>query len=315
MRVVYFGSGTFSVPSLQALLAGSHEVVRVFTQPARPAGRGGKLKPTPIAETAAEAGVEVVETANINTEESVARIRAVKPELICVVDFGQLLRESVMASAPLGAMNLHASLLPELRGAAPVNWAIIRGHERTGVTTFRIVRAMDAGPIYLQQAADIGPEETAEDLLARLAELGSALVVETVDRLAEGTIEPIAQDDEQATLAPRLKKNDGVIDFAADAEAICRLVRGTWPWPGAQAGFRRAGGKAVPVTIAAAAPAEGEAGETPGELGPGLTVSAGRGRFAVRRLRPAGKRLMEWRDFVNGYRVQPGDRFVAVARR
>ena len=308
MRIVYCGSGTFSVPSLQAVLSTTgQELVAVITQPARAAGRGGKARPTPVADAARRAGLEPLECPDINADESLAQLRALKPDVICVVDFGQLISQDVIDSAPRGAFNVHASLLPELRGAAPVNWAIIRGHRRTGVTTFRIVPAMDAGPIYLQSATDIGPGETAEELKARLARTGAEAVCRTLAMLAAGEAEPREQDHAQATTAPRLKKADGIIDWAADAETICNLVRGTWPWPGAQTVLCRPDGSELPVTVAAAEVAPGAAEGPPGVLGADLAVSTGRGRVRIVRIRPAGKRLMAWRDFVNGYRPQAGD--------
>ncbi len=308
MRVVYFGSGTFSVPSLQAVLAKRHEVVGVFTQPARPAGRKGGVRPTPIARAAREAGREAIECADINAGEATARIRASKPDVICVVDFGQMIRRNVLECAPRGAFNLHGSLLPKLRGAAPVNWAIIRGYERTGVTTFRIVKEMDAGAVYLQSATDIGPDETAEELKARLAEMGAEAVCRTLDLIESGRAEPREQDHSQATFARRMKKTDGIVDWAADGAAVCNLIRGTWPWPGARTVLRRGGGGDIALTIALARAAPGPAEGEPGTLDGELCVSTGKGRVRIVRVQPAGKRLMEWRDFVNGYRPQPGDR-------
>lgn len=310
MRIVYFGSGLFSVPSLRAVLKSGHDVAGVFTQPARPAGRSGTPRATPVAETAAEAGANVIEVENINASESVARLRSLGADVIAVADFGQILRRGVLESPRLCAMNLHASLLPELRGAAPINWAIIRGYRTTGLTTFRIVRSMDAGAIYLTQPLEIGPQETAEELKARLAEAGAGLMVRTLDLLASGSAEAYEQNHSAATLAPMLKKSDGVIDWSADAATIGNLVRGTWPWPGGQAKFEHAGRAAMPVLFARATAGDGDARSAPGEVDDELLVAAGRGRLRVLELRPAGKRLMSWRDFVNGYRVKAGDRFV-----
>ena len=308
MRVVYFGSGTFSVPSLRAVLSSGHETVGVFTQPARRAGRGGKLRPTPVALAAAEAGREAAEAPDINADDVVDRIRSLRADVICVVDFGQMIRRNVLAAAPHGAMNLHGSLLPELRGAAPINWALIRGYRRTGVTTFRIVQKMDAGPMYLQAATEIAPEETADGLKERLAEIGAKTVCRTLDLLETGQARPAEQDHDLATLAPRLTKSDGRLDFTAEAASICNRIRGVWPWPGGQAVVHRQAGRDVPAVIAAALVEPGPAAGEPGVLDEDLCISTGQGRLRVVRIRPAGKRLMEWRDFVNGYRLQPGDR-------
>lgn len=309
MRVVYFGSGTFSVPSLKAVLASGHEVAGVFTQPARPAGRGVHARPTPVAEAARQAGCAATETPDINGEGSRAAIAALRPEVICVADFGQMIRRRILGLPRHGVFNVHASLLPELRGAAPINWAIIRGHATTGVTTFRVVPEMDAGPIYLQAATEIGPQETAEDLKDRLAAMGAELACRTLDLLAGGQAQDRQQDHSRATLAPRLQKADGLIDWSRDARSICNLVRGVWPWPGGQAAFCRCDGHVVPVTIAEAAVEPGPASRPPGELDAELIVACGEGRVRIRRIRPAGKRLIDWRDFVNGYRVRAGDQF------
>lgn len=313
MRAVYFGSGAFSVPSLRAVLASCHELAGVFTQPGRPAGRGGKVRHTPIAQAARQAGLEVVECGDVNAPEAIADLRARRADVICVADFGQMLRRKVLASARLGAVNVHASLLPELRGAAPVNWALIRGYRRTGVTTFRIVRAMDAGAVYRQAATEIGPDETADELAGRLAEMGGEALRWTLDALADGSAEAVEQDHTRATLAPRLRKEDGVVDWSAGAETVCNRVRGTWPWPGAQA-VLCSGGRELAVTIAAAAVEPGGARGAPGVLDGDLAVSTGSGRVRIVRVRPAGKRLMDWRDFVNGYRPRAGDGFAGDRR-
>jgi len=358
MRIVLCGSGDFGVPTLQAILAARHDVAALVTQPARPAGRGGHLRHTPLSQAATVAGLRVLEIEKINRPESVADIAELKPEVIVVVAFGQMIRAQVRGLAPLGAFNLHASLLPELRGAAPINWAVIRGYKRTGVTTFSLVDALDAGPMYVQAGMDISVEETVEDLKPLLAAMGAKAVCETLDLLAGGGAMPQPQDDSKATLAPMLKKTDGVIDWKAPAETIRNLIHGTWPWPTAQTMFQHADApdKQVQVDIARARvmetkrdagvpPACGEAilaspddvvhsgtpgndedaGETPsshadkmsasqtpppGTVRADLTVATGEGTLQITRLQPAGKRVMEWRDFVNGYRVRPGDRFV-----
>ncbi len=312
MRVVYFGSGSFSVPSLLAVLESPHEVVGIYTQPARPAGRGGHARPTPVAEAGLAAGCPVVECPNINAPEVVAEILVLNADVICVVDFGQFIKQPVLDAVRLGAFNLHGSLLPLLRGAAPIQWAIIRGFQTTGVTSFRIVLAMDAGPIYLQQAVEIAPEVSAEQLKQSLAQVGARTVCRTLDSLADGSARPVEQDHSLATLAPRLKKSDGHIDWSADAPAIHNLIRGTWPWPGGQAAVRRQFGKDVPVTIARARPLPGPACGQPGELDAEMAVATGAGRLGIEEIHPAGKRLMTWLDFINGYRLAPGDRLIGV---
>lgn len=310
MRVVFFGSGSFAVPSLAAVLASRHNVSLLVTQPARPAGRGGKLRRTPAAVLAAEHGVDIFECPDVNAADAIAAIKAHQADVICVVDFGQMIWADARNAARLGAFNMHGSLLPALRGAAPVNWAIINGLSRTGVTTFQVVDAMDAGAMYLQRETDIAPHETTVDLKERLAVLGAEAVCETLDRLAAGDIEAIDQDHSLKTLAPKLSKADGLIDFTTDAVSIRNRIHGTWPWPGGQAVVKRAAGKDIPVVIARAEALEG-AGQA-GVLNDDMRVGTGEGLLRVVEVKPAGKRLMPWVDFLNGSRLAPGDRFAAA---
>ncbi len=312
MRVLFCGSGYFALPSLRAILESEHELVGVVTQPPRTAGRGGKLRPTLIAEQGQSSGLEVVEQSDINSSDAIEDIRRRRPDVICVVDFGQFIRSAVCQTAPKGTFNLHGSLLPKLRGAAPVNGAIIQGYEQTGVTTFSIVPAMDAGPIYDQKTTDIRPEETAEELRARLAELGAALVCETLDMLAADSAKPRPQNDAEATLAPRLTKHDGRLDFSLAADAIRNRIHGTWPWPGGQALLQRQAGKAVSVLIARAAVVDQSSDLAPGTFTPELLVATGDKLLEVQQIKPAGRKLIEFKDLVNGYRLQAGDRFVEV---
>ena len=310
MRVVFCGSGSFATPSLHAILETDHEVVGVVTQPPRRAGRGSKVRATLVADLARQMDLALLETDDVNAAGAVKFIADAKPDAICVVEFGQMIAAHVRTIPATDTFNVHASLLPELRGAAPVNWAIIRGHKRTGVTTFSLADRMDAGAMYLKSATDIAPGETAGELRIRLAQMGANTACETLNLLAGGWARGEEQDHEAATFAPRLKKADGIIDWAVDARAICQLVHGTWPWPGAQAVFGHAEGRMLSVAIAAAAVVNTPTDDPIGQLDEDLTVATGAGRLAVRKIKPAGKRLMSWRDFVNGYRVSPGDSFI-----
>ncbi len=316
MRIVFCGSGDCGILTLRALTAGGdHEITLVITQPARPAGRGGKLTPTPVSVAAGELALPAMAVADINAPESLAAIAKAEPEVVLVIDFGQKIGAEVCGLAAHGAVNMHGSLLPRLRGAAPINWAIIRGCERTGVTTFRIVERMDAGEMFCRKATDIDPDETAEQLRARLAQLAVEAVLETLGMFAGGPCQGRQQDESQATRAPRLKKSDGVIDFSADAVTIRNLIHGTWPWPGGQAVYVSAAGKSTSVVIAGARAADAEAANPEaGTLARDGTILCGRGRLEIRQIKPAGRRLMSWGDFVNGYRVGPGARFAAVPK-
>ncbi|OPX21864.1 MAG: hypothetical protein B1H04_05945 [Planctomycetales bacterium 4484_123] len=314
MKVLFCGSGRCGLPTLRRLADAGHEVVGAVSQPPRRAGRGGRLRPTPVAELAGELGLEVMAVEDINDPRVVRDMAAAGADVTVVVDFGQKLGLPARSAARLGAFNMHASLLPALRGAAPINWAIIRGCERTGVTTFRMVDAMDAGEIFSQRETEIGPEETAEELETRLAELGVETVLETLEKLAAGELQGRPQDHSRATRAPRLRKSDGRIDFAADAVSIRNLIHGTWPWPGAQAKYISPEGRAVDVILGRARSlAGGHSLAQPGTVLDDLTVATGQGRLAILEIKPANRRLIGWRDFVNGYRVRPGTRFVSTA--
>lgn len=310
MRIVFCGSGAFAAPALRAVVAAGHEVAAIVTQPPRASGRGGKLTSTPLAQAAHQLQLDVHEFENINAPQSIETVSAARPDVIVVVDFGQFVRAGVRGCAPLGAFNLHGSLLPELRGAAPVNWAIIRGYRRTGVTTFDLVDKMDAGAIYLQAATDVNSDETAEQLRIRLAQIGADLVCRTLDLLAGGKVQAQVQDESKATLAPRLTRADGLIDWSAPAEEIRNRIHGVWPWPAAHAVFFRKDGLAMPVLIERCKIEEGAAEAEAGMLDRDLMVACGQGRLSILGIQPAGKRLMAWKDFLNGYRASEGDKFI-----
>lgn len=232
MRLVFLGTSAFACPALVALAA-RHDIVLVVTQPDRPAGRRQILQPSPVKREAQKAGLPIAQPERINAPRTLERLQAAHPEAIVVAAYGQLLRPAVFDLPPLGTINIHASLLPRHRGAAPVNWAILRGDAQTGVTTFLIDAGMDTGPVLLQEAIPIGPDETAGELHDRLAELGATLILETLVRLEDGTVTPTPQDESLATLAPKLVRMDGVVDWDQPAARIHDQVRGSNPWPGA----------------------------------------------------------------------------------
>ncbi len=266
-----------------------------------------------MASAAEELSLPVATAEDINADEHAAGIEALAPDVLLVIDFGQKISRRVRAAAGLGAINLHGSLLPELRGAAPVHWAIIRGFTKTGVSVIALADRMDAGAIFASRETEIAPDETADQLRRRLAELGVEAVAETLAMLTDGRCEGAPQDDSLATKAPRLKKSDGLIDFSADAVVVRNLIHGTWPWPGGQTQYVAADGKATGVIIARAVAIEtGEHNDRAGSIGDDLKVACGLGRLEILQLKPAGKRIMEWRDFVNGYRVTTAARFETV---
>lgn len=313
MRTVFCGTGRPAAQTLQALIVSRHEILCALTPPPARSGRGRKPTPSPVEETALQAGMEVVRCPDINDEAMVSRLEQAGPDVTVVVDFGQFLGEPARRAAARDTINLHFSLLPALRGAAPVQWAVIRGIERTGVTVFSMDAGMDAGDIYHAASLPIEPNERADALYERLIALGGDVLIETLDLIASGDAAPRPQDASVATFAPKLTKADGRVDFSRPAAEIANLVHGTWPWPGGRAVYRRGPDTHIAVTLAAVCPSGDPPPGDPasGEVTGDLRVATGSGTLEIRELKPAGKRLMSWTDFCNGYRVEPGDRFVS----
>ena len=233
MRIVFMGTPQFAVPSLEALLKSDDEVVGVVTQPDRPKGRGHALAPPPIKGIAERVGIPVVQPQKIRTPDFLERLAAWSPDLIAVTAFGRILHAPILQLPPMGCVNVHGSLLPKYRGAAPVQWAVINGESETGITTMLMDEGMDTGPMLLQERLAITRDDTAGTLAPRLAELGGRLLVETIRQLKAGTLAPRPQDNSLATLAPLLKKEDGAIDWSMEAATLGDRIRGLSPWPGA----------------------------------------------------------------------------------
>jgi len=310
LRIVFFGSGDFATPSLRWLVNSRHEVAVVVTQPDQPAGRGKKLLPTPVACRGETEKLNVQRCANVNTPEMIEAIGNLKADIGVVIDFGQKLSAELRSVFPSECINLHPSLLPSYRGATPVPRAILAGETKTGVTIFRLVDRMDAGPILVQRETMIGSYENAEELLGRLAGVGcdaidAALKLHESDPLPTG--EP--QDESQVTCAPKLCTADGYVQFNEPAELIARKCRAFWPWPGVRCRYVPASGKSVDITLCAVTATAADDAAEPGIVTSVMTVATGAGCIEIHSLRPAGKKLMSWRDFVNGRHVQPGDKF------
>src|SRR5580658_6896351 len=238
MNLIFLGTPDFAVPTLDALVAAGHNIVEVVTQPDRPKGRHQTLTPSPVKSAAIRHGLKVWQPEKIRHSESVAHLRALAPEAMVIVGYGQIIPQSIIDIAPLGIINVHASLLPELRGAAPIQWSLARGYEKTGVTTMRIDAGLDTGDIALKWETPVDPDETAPELSPRLAAAGANLLLKTLDGLAKGTIKTVPQDSTSATWAPILKKEDGRIDWTLPPQTIHNLIRGLQPWPGAFTMFR-----------------------------------------------------------------------------
>jgi methionyl-tRNA formyltransferase len=238
MELIFLGTPSFAVPTLEALVANGHRVSAVFTQPDRPKGRGGQLAVSPVKENALRLGLPVYQPERIRRPEVVEQLRQMQPEAMVVVGYGQIIPQSIIDIPPRGIINVHASLLPKYRGAAPIQWAIANGETRSGVTTMRIDAGLDTGDMLLKWETEIGPDEVALELGGRLARAGADLLVETLQQIEDGAIQPQPQDHSQATLAPILKKEDGCIDWNWPARKIFNRTRGFLPWPGAYSFFR-----------------------------------------------------------------------------
>ncbi|RJP36382.1 MAG: methionyl-tRNA formyltransferase [Phycisphaerales bacterium] len=311
MRILFVGSGAFALPTLEWLMAGDHEIAAVVTQPARPSGRGRRVVRTPVGAVAQDAGLHVISPENVNDPSVIDELRSFQAVVAVTIAFGQLLRPPVLAALPGGFINLHASLLPKYRGAAPINWAILCGEERTGVTVFRIDRRMDAGPILTSRWTLIKPEETASELHDRLAAIGVDAVRAAL-LLFEGGADPPGhpQDDTAATRAPKLSKADGAVDFSRPAGEVACRIRGLWSWPAASARFEASDGRWENVQLARARVAEtDEVPDIPaGKLDDRLYVAAGGGFVELLEIKPASGKVMTWREYVNGRHVRAGDR-------
>ncbi|HJR06458.1 MAG TPA: methionyl-tRNA formyltransferase [Pyrinomonadaceae bacterium] len=311
MRLVFMGTPETAVPTLKRCLDDGHEVVAVWTQPDRAAGRGNKLSAPPVKEFALAHGLNVHQPAKIKTDEARELFASHEADACIVVAYGRILPSAFLRAPRRGCINVHFSLLPKYRGAAPVNWAIVRGESETGVTTMQIDEGLDTGHIYLQRATPIGETETAPQVLARLAEMGAELLSETLARIDE--LEPRPQREDEATHAPILRREDGLVDWNMSATEIERRVRGFQPWPNAHTLFRaqrlvihRALPRSVPDDEAGGDAAAGEIVKARGdEL---VIACGGRTRLQLFEVQLEGKRRMNVRDFINGMRVSAGER-------
>lgn len=310
LRVVFFGTPEFAIPTLEALLLSRHHVVGVVTQPDRPRGRGQRTSDAPVKARALNARIPVLQPLRLKDPAFVDQLAALHADLGVVAAYGKILTDAVLATPPLGLINVHASLLPTYRGAAPVHRAVIAGERETGVTIIRVVKALDAGPMLAAVHRPIGPEETSIDVERDLAQIGARLLVATVDAMTQDVVVETPQDETKATYANRLTREDGEVDWAQPAERIHNLIRGLHPWPLASSFLngRRVILRGSTVLRDAKPGGPGTIVEATGER---LIVAAGSGAVALVEIQPEGKRPMTARDFLAGHRVSAGDRFVA----
>ena len=305
MRLIFLGTPDFAVPTLQAIVQAGHEVAAVLTQPDRPRGRGQNAAASPVKQAALGLGLTVYQPERVRRPEAVDYLRGIACDAMVVVGYGQIIPRVAIDLAPLGIINVHASLLPKYRGAGPIQWAIMRGETGTGVTTMRIDEGLDTGDMLLKAETEIGPEENAVELGRRLAVMGADLLVKTLEGLAGGKIVPEKQDDTRATLAPLLKKEDGAIDWTQPAQAIHNRVRGLQPWPGAQTSLRGA-----PLHVwKTRCGKPGLGGKPPGRflsLKP-LVVACGDGVLELLEVQLEGRKRISAADFANGQRLTDND--------
>jgi len=307
MRVVFMGSAAFSCPALNAVReAGRDEVVGVVCQPDRPQGRHLAVRPCPVRAAALTAGIPALTPDRVNAAASVAEIRAFRPEVAVVVAYGQILSPAVLAIPPRGCLNIHASLLPRYRGAAPIQWAVAAGEAGTGVTAIFMNERMDAGDIIRQRSVPIGPDDTGGSLLDRLAAEGAALLVAVLDDLRDGRMTRTPQAEAEATLAPKLRKEDGRIVWTWPAERVHNRVRGFNPWPGC---FCRepAGGRALKLLKTRVEAGGGPPGTVLDAAGEAPLVAAGGGAVRLLHVQPEGRKAMSGADYAHGHHLQRGD--------
>ncbi len=307
MRIIFMGTPDFAVPSLRELHDRGHEIALVVSQPDRPAGRGRKLTPPPVKAAALDLGLPVDQPDTVNSESFLAKLRAIEPELIVVAAFGQILRETLLELPSLGAVNVHASLLPAYRGVAPINWVIVNGERETGVTTMFMARKVDAGEIILTRKTPIGDAETAGELSDRLAAMGALLLAETVDLIGRGEAPRLPQDPERASYARKLRKDDGEIDWSRSSREVFDHIRGMTPRPGAYTWYR---GRSLVITRAERGSACGGPG-APGEIvaiddESGIEVAVADGTVRLLEVKPEGRRAMDAVSFARGYRPEVG---------
>ncbi|MFQ5529805.1 MAG: methionyl-tRNA formyltransferase [Gemmatimonadota bacterium] len=309
MKVLFWGTPEFAVPSLRALQEEGHIVVAVVTQPDRPAGRGRAVRPGPVKQEANDEGIPVLQPDNPNDPDFVETLRSLRIEISVVVAYGRILSEEVLDVPEYGSINVHASLLPKLRGAGPVHWAIIRGHPNTGVTVMRIVPELDSGPILYRVETRFPDDITAGELAERLAEIGATALVEALAQMEAGALPETAQDHDLATYAPKLSREKARLDWSLDAEQLGRWIRGCDPWPAAWTML-----DGSQVQLFGPTPLDEPAAAEPGTIvradpRSGLAVATGRGTLEVAEVRPEGRPRMSATAWISGRGAAVGDRF------
>ncbi len=314
MRIIFLGSGAFGCETLESLVKSGHEIPLVVTQPARPAGRGRKIIQTPIAKLSNNLGLNCQETDNINTPDYINMIHNFKPEIILVIAFGQKIGPEILSTPNCKTINLHSSLLPKYRGAAPINWAILNGDKVTGITVIELNEIWDAGAIWGKYESEILPNETAHELHDRLSSFGPELIKKVLQRIQSGDL-PEKQNDEQATRAPKLKKSDGAINWSLPAEEVHRHILGMWSWPGAYC-YIMHGNKKKRLMISRAEIVDmseiisDQTPIQPGSFYPNMSVACKDGAIKLLEVKPDNGKLMNFEDLMNGWHLTQDNSFL-----
>ena len=300
MKIIFFGTSEFAVPALEALIKSSHQVAAVVTQPKRQRGRGLKVLPLPVEEAAQRAGLAVLRFEDINSKEAMESLKEQEAQVFVVVAFGQIFSKGVLEIPTRYPVNIHASLLPKYRGPGPVQWAIINGEKKTGVTIMRISRPLDKGDIITQEELEISRDEDAGHLSRRLSCLGAELLIQTLDKIGSDEVKFITQDESKASYGPKLKKESGLIDWEKDAVSIKNLIRGCLPWPSA---YTYLDGKLLKLLeVSVSGPAKGQSGgEVISGSEEGILVACGEGALLIKRLQLEGKRALTAAEFLRGH--------------
>lgn len=308
MKIIFFGSSQFAVPSLRSLAARGIEILCVVTQPDKKKGRGLLVEGTFVKKAAVDLGLDVYQPLKINAEEARLKLAGYKADLFVVIAYGQILSQEILDLPSIFALNLHASILPKYRGAAPINWAIINGERNTGISAIKMTKEMDAGPVIAQKPFEISEDDDAVMLTDKLASAGAGLLLEVIEGIEQNTYKLNPQDEQGVTFAPRLKKETGLIDWSKSARELHNLVRGCMPWPGAYGYFK---GKRIKFirTSRVDEPVDVSSGQVIDVAKDAITVATGKGKLLIKELQIEGKKPMSCAEFISGYRIKPQDRF------
>jgi methionyl-tRNA formyltransferase len=306
VKVVFMGTSAFAVPALERLIASRHDVVAVVTQPDRPRGRGQRIAASPVKELAAERRLPILQPRRASDPPFIAELKSLDPQVIVVAAYGQLLRRALLSLPPLGCVNVHASLLPKYRGAAPINWALIRGERVTGVSIMSMDETLDTGPILLQSELSVEPTDDAGTLQERLATCGAGALLAALEGMEAGALRAVPQDHALATYAPKLQKEDGIVAWGRRADELANLIRGVTPWPGAMTAHR-----GRPLRIWRATPVAMSGPRKPGRVAAvdalGVRVETGDGSLVLLEVQPASGRRMAATAYARGHALRPED--------